>query len=132
MQRKPGGYRKPTDAQRDASRFSKEDFDICFQQFWTLTGASTRNHPAPYPLELAHRIVRMFSFVGDVVLDPFLGTGTTVLAAMKTGRNSIGVEIEPAYFAMAKRAAEEEASHLFSPLELRFEDAARMNAKAAS
>ena len=59
-----------------------------------LTGASTRNHPAPDPLELAERLIRMFSFVGDTVLDPFLGTGTTTLAAMQNGRNSMGYEID--------------------------------------
>ena len=63
----------------------------------------------------------MFSFVGDTVLDPFLGSGTTSIAAMKCGRNSIGVEVEPAYFAMAKRRAEEESAQLFSAIELRFE-----------
>ena len=53
-----------------------------FQQIWTgVTGASTKNHPAPYPLELAERLIRMFSFVGDTVLDPFMGTGTTNVAA---------------------------------------------------
>lgn len=121
MQRKPGGYRKPTEAQRDASRMSKEEYDKWFQQFWSITGASTMNHPAPFPLELAYRLVRMFSFVGDTVLDPFLGSGTTSIAAMKCGRNSVGVEVEPAYFAMAKRRAEEESSGLFSKIELRFE-----------
>jgi site-specific DNA-methyltransferase (adenine-specific) len=121
MQRKPGGYRKPTEAQREASRMSKKEYDQWFQQFWTITGASTKNHPAPFPLELAYRLVRMFSFVGDTVLDPFLGSGTSSIAAMKCGRNSIGVEVEPAYIAMAKRRAEEEFSGLFSAIELRFE-----------
>lgn len=121
MQRKPGGYRKPTEVQRNASRMGKEEFDLWFQQFWSITGASTKNHPAPFPLELAYRLVRMFSFVGDTVLDPFLGSGTTSIAAMKCGRNSVGVEVEPAYFAMAKRRAEEESSGLFSVIELRFE-----------
>ena len=113
MQRKPGGYRKPTEAMRDASRISKDDFSKWFQQFWTLTGASTREHPAPFPLELAHRLVRMFSFVGDTVLDPFAGTGTTLIAALKADRNSIGVEIDPTYFAMAKARLESENMNLF-------------------
>ena len=69
-----------------------------FQQVWTLGGASTRNHPAPFPLALAERLIRMFSFVGDTVLDPFLGTGTTSAAAALCGRNSIGSEVDPAYF----------------------------------
>jgi modification methylase len=101
MQRKPGGYRKPTPEQRRLSMIGKEDFATWFRQFWTITGASTRNHPAPYPFELAYRLVRMFSFWGDTVLDPFCGTGTTMLAAMKCGRNSIGVEIDEEYCRMA-------------------------------
>ncbi|HEX9020051.1 MAG TPA: site-specific DNA-methyltransferase, partial [Nitrospirota bacterium] len=88
MQRKPGGYRQPTEQQRKLSMINKDDYTKWFRQFWTITGASTKNHPAPYPLELANRLVRMFSFHGDTVLDPFCGTGTTMLAAMKAGRNS--------------------------------------------
>src|SRR5581483_5430676 len=78
MERKPGGYRKPSVPARVLSVISTEKHKEWFQQIWTgLTGASTRHHPAPYPLELAERLIRMFSFVGDTVLDPFLGTGTT-------------------------------------------------------
>ena len=62
-----------------------------------------QQHPAPYPLALAERLIRMFSFVGDTVLDPFMGTGTTNLAAGLWGRNSIGYEIEPEYFSLACR-----------------------------
>lgn len=58
----------------------------------------TRDHPAPFPLTLAERLIRMFSFVGDTVYDPFLGTGTTAVAAEAWGRNSIGCEIDPVYF----------------------------------
>jgi site-specific DNA-methyltransferase (adenine-specific) len=97
MQRKPGGYRQPTGLQRKLSMIPKELFDIWFSQIWTITGESTRNHPAPYPLELASRLVRMFSFVGDVVLDPFCGSGTSMLAAKQAGRHSIGIEIDPDY-----------------------------------
>lgn len=68
MQRKPGGYRKPTNKQRDTSRIEKDAFDRWFQQIWTITGASTKRHPAPFPLELAMRLVRMFSFTEDTVL----------------------------------------------------------------
>lgn len=97
MQRKPGGYRKPTDIQRKLSMIPKDKFDLWFSQIWNITGESTREHPAPFPLELADRLVRMFSFVGDVVCDPFCGSGTTMLAAMQAGRHSIGVEIDPEY-----------------------------------
>jgi site-specific DNA-methyltransferase (adenine-specific) len=102
MQRKPGGYRKPTERQRRFSMIDKQRFDEWFRQSWTLTGASTKEHPAPFPLELADRLVRMFSFVGDTVLDPFVGTGTTLVAAAGAGRNAFGVEIDPAYTQLAK------------------------------
>lgn len=123
MQRKPGGYRQPTQAQRDASRIEKESFDRWFQQIWNITGASTRNHPAPYPIKLANRLVRMFSFAGDTVLDPFCGTGTTMVAALRSGRNSIGVEIDPDYYRMAAKYLKAETEDLFSAAKLRFEKA---------
>ncbi len=101
FQRKPGGYRSPSHAARILSLISKEAHHEWFQQIWSIPGASTRHHPAPYPLPLAERLVRMFSFVGDTVLDPFMGTGTTNLAAGNWGRNSLGFEIESTYFDMA-------------------------------
>jgi DNA modification methylase len=107
FQRKSGGYRQPSLAARALSVIPAKLHKEWFQQVWNgLGGASTRNHPAPYPLALAERLVRMFSFVGDTVLDPFLGTGTTSIAAARWGRNSIGVELEPAYFDMARRRLE--------------------------
>jgi len=66
------------------------------------------------PLELAERLVRMFSFVGDTVLDPFMGTGTTTVAAAKWGRNSIGFEIDRHYYKLAQKRISEETSSLFS------------------
>ncbi|HEY8665358.1 MAG TPA: site-specific DNA-methyltransferase, partial [Tepidisphaeraceae bacterium] len=78
MQRKPGGYRSPTPRERLLSIISAENYQLWFRQIWSdLRGTSTSNHPAPYPIEFAERLVRMFSFVGDTVLDPFMGTGTT-------------------------------------------------------
>ncbi len=118
MQRKPGGYRKPSEKQRDQSRIAKEDFDKWFQQIWTITGASTRKHPAPFPLELAERLVRMFSFTGDTVLDPFCGSGTTMIAAAKHTRNSIGIEVDPQYCQMAAKSLQKEISNLFAETEL--------------
>lgn len=98
MQRKPGGYRSPSTETRLLSLISAENHRVWFQQVWTgVTGASTRHHPAPFPLELAERLVRMFTFAGDTVLDPFAGTGTTGLAAARWGRNSIGIEIDRQY-----------------------------------
>jgi site-specific DNA-methyltransferase (adenine-specific) len=114
MQRKPGGYRQPTVEQRRLSMIPKAEFNEWFRQIWTVTGASTKAHPAPYPLELATRLVRMFSFHGDTVLDPFCGSGTTMLAAMKWNRNSLGIEIDPEYCRMAARRVVDELQDLFS------------------
>lgn len=96
--RKPGGYRKPTCLMEERSYINTSDYMHWFAPFWSdVTGQIRRDHPAPYPLEIPRRLIRMFSFVGDTVVDPFAGTGTTALAALETGRNSISVEIEPTY-----------------------------------
>ncbi|HVB86899.1 MAG TPA: site-specific DNA-methyltransferase [Candidatus Dormibacteraeota bacterium] len=119
MERKPGGYRAPAISTKVLSLISGENHKKWFQQIWTgVTGASTREHPAPYPIELAERLVRMFSFVGDTVLDPFMGTGTTTVAAAKWGRSSIGFEIDPHYFKLAEKRIHRETSSLFSTAEI--------------
>ena len=101
MMRKPGGYRSPSSAARLLSVIPATDHDRWFRQIWTdIPGSSTQDHPAPFPIELAKRLIRMFSFVGDTVFDPFTGAGSTQLAARQCGRNSIGVEIEPVYHSM--------------------------------
>ena len=84
---------------------TKEEMKTWFRSIWSdLRGASTRDgHPAPYPVELAERLIKMFSFAGDTVLDPFAGTGSTSQAAIISGRNSIANEIEPAYVEIARQ-----------------------------
>jgi len=119
MERKPGGYRKPSLSARLLSIISQENHQLWFQQIWTgITGASTRKHPAPFPVELAERLIRMFSFVGDTVLDPFMGTGTTNLAATKWGRNSVGIEVDPYYFEMAYERVGREGNNLFKRIDV--------------
>lgn len=114
MERKPGGYRSPDIATKVLSLLSDENHKAWFQQIWTgLNGASTCQHPAPYPLEIAVRLVRMFSFVGDTVLDPFLGTGTTTLAAAQWGRNSIGYELDETYLSFAQSRIFDKTAGLF-------------------
>ncbi len=113
MQRKPGGYRQPTLEQRKRSMLSKDEFDQWFAQFWRITGASTKEHPAPFPPELAYRLVRMFSFAGDTVLDPFAGSGTTMIAAMRAGRNSIGIDVEKKYIGLCRKRLLAEQRDLF-------------------
>ncbi len=120
MERKPGGYRTPSVAKRVLSVISTENHREWFQQVWSgLSGASTREHPAPFPLELAERLVRMFSFVGDTVLDPFLGTGTTTVAAAKWGRNSIAYEVDEHYHTLAVKRIKRDTCSLFSATTIR-------------
>lgn len=107
FQRKPGGYRSPSLPARVLSVIPEHLHRQYFQQIWTLGGASTRKHPAPFPHKLAERLIRMFSFVGDTILDPFMGTGTSCVAAAGLGRNSIGIEVEPSYYDMALSAFDE-------------------------
>ena len=122
MQRKPGGYRSPSPAARALSVISAAEHKAWFRQIWTIPGASTRDHPAPYPLELASRLIRMFSFVGDTVLDPFLGTGTTSVASARTGRNSFGVEVDREYIKLARGRFLDETGGLFGRARLEVVD----------
>lgn len=109
--RKPGGYRKISPLQKALSMLTKEEMQAWFRSFWSdVPGASTRDgHPAPYPVKLADRLIRMFSFAGDTVLDPFAGTGSTLIGAIAAGRNSIGVELEQRYFELAAAAVQQAA-----------------------
>jgi len=103
--RKGGEYRSPTPMQKALSMLTKDEMQSWLRSAWfDIKGESTRRgHPAPYPRSLAERLIKLFSFAGDIVLDPFVGTGTTNLAAIATGRNSIGNEIEPAYLKIAEQ-----------------------------
>jgi site-specific DNA-methyltransferase (adenine-specific) len=117
--RKPGKYRRTNMLQKALSMLTKAEMQAWFRSSWSdIKGASTRGgHPAPYPVELAERLIRMFSFAGDTVLDPFLGMGSTTIAAIRSGRNSIGNEIEPKYLTLARKRITAELSqpHLFGP-----------------
>ena len=101
--RKGGAYRSATPLQKALSMLTKEEMQAWFVSFWTdIKGSSTKaGHPAPYPAELASRLIRMFSFTGDTILDPFMGTGSTNAAALEVGRNSIGNDVERRYVVQA-------------------------------
>lgn len=115
MQRKPGGYRSPSQQERLLSVISAENYQLWFRQIWSdLPGTSAAKHPAPYPVEFAGRLIRMFSFVGDTVLDPFMGTGTTSVACARWGRNSIGIEVDPKYFEMARIRIADHGADLYT------------------
>jgi len=123
--RKPGPYRKPTPLQRAASLLSPEDYDSAMRQVWSdIPGASRRHgHPAPFPIALAARLIRISSYVEDVVLDPFLGSASTTLASIETLRNSIGFEVAESYWEEAKNRLSSRS--LFSKASMIFERSAR-------
>lgn len=83
---------------REKSKLTKEEWDECFSSHWIFDGARQDKHIAVFPEELPKRLIKMFSFVGDTVLDPFMGSGTTALAAKNLCRNSIGYEINSDFY----------------------------------
>ncbi|MGH9720346.1 MAG: DNA-methyltransferase [Bryobacteraceae bacterium] len=103
--RKGGEYRSAPVLQKALSMLTRDEMKTWQRSIWAdVRGASTRDgHPAPYPVELAERLIKLFSFAGDTVLDPFAGTGSTTQAAIMAGRNSIANEIEPAYLEIARQ-----------------------------
>ncbi len=99
------------------SDITKEEFIQWTNGMWTFSGESKKRigHPAPFPLELPKRCIKLFSYIGDTVLDPFAGSGTTLIEAQKLNRKGIGVEISREYFELAKKRIEKEC---FSQKEL--------------
>ncbi len=96
------------------SDLTKEEFINWTNGLWSFPGESRKKigHPAPFPLELPLRCIKLFSFVGDTVLDPFVGSGTTLIAAYKLKRKAIGVEIDQKYFNLAKERITKECLYL--------------------
>jgi len=115
--RKPGSYRQPTNEQRALSILDPEDHRRWFRSVWTdIRGESRKaGHPAPFPAELARRLVMMFSFVGDTVLDPFWGTGSTTRAAVRAARSSVGYEIERGYIEIGREKLQQQDSVVVPP-----------------
>jgi DNA modification methylase len=91
--KKPGASRKVSKEVKEASNLTKEEWKEYFSGHWRFGGARQLGHEAMFPEELPRRLIRMFTFKGDTVLDPFLGSGTTVKAALESGRNALGYEI---------------------------------------
>lgn len=111
--RKPGGYRSPAVEERILSTIEADEHQKMFRQIWDdIKGEKKGEHPAPFPADLAERLIRMFSFVGDTVLDPFAGTGSTPVAASRVGRDSISTELEPKYVDIAEKRIKEERGTL--------------------
>jgi len=88
---------------KEKSRLSKDEWNEYFYGHWNFRGEKQEKHIAPFPEELPKRLIKMFSFVGDTILDPFLGSGTTSAAALKFLRNSIGYEINEDYLSIIEK-----------------------------
>lgn len=95
--KKQGKAPTPTAEQKKYSEITKEEWNTYFASHWNFGGAKQNGHIAVFPEELPHRLIKMFSFVGETVFDPFMGSGTTALAARNLQRNSIGYEINSDY-----------------------------------
>lgn len=100
--KKSGNAPKPTPQQKDASEMTKEEWSQYFSSHWNFNGVKQMGHIAMFPEELPKRLIKMFSFTGETVLDPFAGSGTTSLAAKHLGRNSIGYEINKEFAPIIK------------------------------
>ncbi len=88
---------------KEESRLSKEEWREYISSIWKFLPELNRSHPAPFPVELPKRLIKMFSFTGDIIIDPFMGSGTTAVAAKETGRNYCGYEINPEYIELAEK-----------------------------
>lgn len=97
------------------SDISKKEFIQWTNDLWTFNGESKKRigHPAPFPLELPYRCIKLFSFVDDIIFDPFAGSGTTLIAAYNTNRFGVGLEIDYKYCQLAKKRIINEISQLF-------------------
>ena len=145
--KKQGKAPTPSAEQKKLSEMTKEEWNTYFASHWTFGGAKQDGHIAVFPEELPHRLIKMFSFAGETVFDPFMGSGTTALAARNLQRNSIGYEINPDFFTYYKQKVdsalpfndaiclyEEDSSvidneDLLSKLPYRFVDPHKMDSK---
>jgi site-specific DNA-methyltransferase (adenine-specific) len=100
--KKLGEALKPTKEQKELSKMTAEEWNTFFAGHWNFSGARQSNHLAMFPEELPRRLIKMFSFVGETVLDPFAGSGTTSLASKNLDRNSIGFEINSEFIPLIK------------------------------
>lgn len=100
--KKQGIPPKPTKEQKELSAMTKDEWNTYFSGHWYFAGAKQDGHIAVFPDELPARLIKMFAFAGDTVLDPFLGSGTTSRAARNIGRNSVGYEINTDFIQIVK------------------------------
>ncbi len=118
--KKIGEPQKVNKELKELSKLTKEEWNLYFQGHWNFNGVRQDGHIAMFPEELPKRLIKMFSFVGDTILDPFLGSGTTSLAAKNLNRNSVGYEINPKFMDIIKQKLEVNANKLFDKSTIEF------------
>jgi len=111
--KKLGKVRAIKKEQKESSALTKEEWKEYFSGHWNFAGEKQGKHHAMFPIELPHRLIKMFSFKNEIVLDPFLGSGTTSLAAKLNNRNSVGYEINTAFIPVIKKRLEVEKIDLY-------------------
>ncbi len=99
---KDGPPEKISKEVKEQSRLNKEEWREYISSIWRFQPELNRRHPAPFPLELPKRLIKLFSFKNDIILDPFMGSGTTAVAAIQTGRRYVGYEINRDYIRMTE------------------------------
>ncbi|MDD2634369.1 MAG: DNA methyltransferase [Bacteroidales bacterium] len=104
---------KPNKELKEQSKMTKEEWKTYFDGHWNFGGTKQDGHIAMFPVELPKRLIKMFSFVGDTVLDPFLGSGTTSLAARNLNRNSVGYEMNPEFIPFIEKKLEINQGNIF-------------------
>jgi len=112
--KKPGKSRKISKEVKEKSKLTKEEWKEYFYGHWYFGGARQIDHQAMFPEELPKRIIKMFTFVGETVLDPFLGSGTTAKVALELGRNAIGYEINEDFLKVIKKKIIRESLEIFN------------------
>ena len=112
---------------KELSKMTKEEWNTYFQGHWNFNGIRQNGHIAMFPEELPKRLIKMFSFAGDTVLDPFLGSGTTSLAAKNLERNSVGYEINPKFIDMIKQKLDFGVGKMFDNSNINFIDQEKIN-----
>lgn len=120
--KKLGNAPRPTIEQKKQSEMTKEEWRQYFSSHWNFNGVKQKGHIAMFPEELPRRLIKMFSFVGETVFDPFLGSGTTSLAARNLGRNSIGYEINTEFIPIIKDKLGVEDINMFNDQIIIIED----------
>ncbi|MBN1293958.1 MAG: thermonuclease family protein [Candidatus Latescibacteria bacterium] len=125
--KKDGKPPKVSIENKELSKLTNEEWNTYFQGHWNFSGIKQDNHLAMFPEELPIRLIKMFSFVGDTILDPFLGSGTTSSAAKKLNRNSVGYEINPEFISLIKEKVNINENNFFNNAVFEFLTQQRIN-----